>query len=205
MTMRTAITALALGCAAAGCATTGGVDRAGTDVTRYHLGAPIPAGSVATEPMAMSGAVTSPEYRLYADAVAAELGRMGFAPTGTGTSQYIAAVSFQRTSRGTVRTPPKFSIGIGGGGFSGGRGGGGVGLGGGLSTGFGSKTKDILVSELAVQLRRRSDGTVVWEGRAQRQFLSGDRGSQPVDTAGRLANALFKGFPGESGITISVK
>ena len=53
-----------------------------------------------------------------------------------------------------VRTPPKFSIGIGGGSFSGGRGGG-VGLGGGVSTGFGSKTRELLVNELFVQLRRR--------------------------------------------------
>lgn len=189
-----ALAALALtGCAATGAA--GG----GTDVTRYHLGQPVPAGDVAVEPLT-GGATASLEYRAYADAVAAELARIGFAPGAEGSnSHYVAGVSFVRASRGTVRTPPKFSIGLGGGSY-----GGGVGLGGGISTGIGSRTRELLVSELAVQLRRRSDGTVVWEGRAQRQGLSGRDEDQPAATAGRLANALFRGFPGESGITISV-
>lgn len=197
-----ALTALAL--ATAGCATTD--DRRGVaDVTRYHLGQPIPAGSVTTEWLAAEGASISPEYRIYADAVAAELGRIGFAAMPSGSSsQYVAGVSFLRASRGTVRTPPKFSIGLGGASFGGGRRGGGVGVGGGISTGFGSKTRDILASELSVQLRRRSDGTIVWEGRAQTQGLSGRPDDQPTATADRLANALFRGFPGESGITISV-
>jgi hypothetical protein len=99
-----------------------------------------------------------------------------------------------------VRTPPKFSIGIGGGSF-----GGGGGVGGGLSTGIGSKTRDVLASELFVQLRRRSDGTIVWEGRAQNGGLSGEDTSQPVANADRLARALFKAFPGESGITTTVR
>lgn len=195
--MRLALAALALAVTTAGCATTG---RSGpTDVTRYHLGTPIPAGSVVIEPLATSGAVISPEYQTYADAVAGEMSRLGFAPAPSGTtSQYIAGVSFLRTTAGQVRTPPKFSIGLGGGSF--GRGGG---LGGGVSTGFGSQTRDVLATELAVQLRRRNDGTVVWEGRAQRSGLSGPD-NQPRDIAQRLAAALMKGFPGESGITTSV-
>ena len=193
-----ALTALAL--AVSGCAATG-VERGGTDVTRYHLGQPVPAGNVIVEPLTAPGGAVSPEYRTYADAVATELAVIGFAPAPEGSaSQYVAGVSFLRASRGTVRTPPKFSIGIGGGGYSGG----GVGLGGGISTGIGSKTRELLVSELAVQLRRRSDGTIVWEGRAQTQGLSGRADAQPGATASRLAKALFRGFPGESGITISV-
>ncbi|MHA6723523.1 DUF4136 domain-containing protein [Sphingomonas sp. RS2018] len=184
-------------------ACTSGVQRAPTDVVRYHGGAVQP-GSIAVEPAPMTGAATSLEYQVYADAVAAELAKIGYTPT-TGTStQYVATLSYQRTLRGQVRTPPKFSIGIGGGGFSGGRGGGGVGLGGGLSTGFGSKTRDVLGNELSVQIRRRSDNQTVWEGRAQNEGLSDPKepGSAP---ATRLAAALFKDFPGESGITASVK
>ena len=79
-----------------------------------------------------------------------------------------------------------------------------MGLGGGVSTGSGGRTRDLLVSELFVQLRRRSDGTVVWEGRAQRPALSGTPDGQPTETARRLASALFRGFPGESGITTTV-
>lgn len=184
--------------ALAGCATTTG--GRGTDVTRYHLGQPIPPGAVAVEPLATSVTI-SPEYRSYADAVGVELGRLGFAPTAGvegGSSPYIASVSFTRSARGTVRTPPKFSIGLGGGSY-----GGGVGLGGGVSTGIGAKTREVIVSELAVQLRRRSDGTVIWEGRAQSGGLERTGDVQPGPTAARLANALFKGFPGESGVTIS--
>lgn len=179
----------------AGCATTPGARP--TDVTRYHLGAPLPAGSVAVEPAA--NGPPSLESQGYADAVAAELARLGFAPGAGAASQYIAAVSFVRTSRGQVRTPPKFSIGLGGGSF-----GGGVGLGGGVSTGIGSKTLDVYGVELMVQLRRRADGTVVWEGRAISEQLSGRPDAQPGATAQKLARALFTGFPGESGITITV-
>ena len=60
-------------------------------------------------------------------------------------------------------------------------------------------------TELAVQLRRRSDDTVVWEGRAVTQSVVGEKDNATSDLAQRLAAALFKGFPGESGITITVK
>jgi hypothetical protein len=50
-------------------------------------------------------------------------------------------------------------------------------------------------SELAVRLQRRSDGTAIWEGRAQAPAMAPDR----------LARALFQGFPGESGRTIRVR
>lgn len=194
----TKIIPLAAACLALAACATGERTRP-TDVTRYHVSEPFPPGAVAVEP-APDGTRSSLEYQLYADAVSAELGRLGFTPVGSAQgAQYVATVSFDRRVQGTVRTPPKFSIGLGGGSF--GRGGG---LGGGVSTGFGGKTLDVLGAQLAVQLRRRSDNAVVWEGRAQREELSGRADSQPNASALRLASALFKGFPGESGITISV-
>jgi hypothetical protein len=45
---------------------------------------------------------------------------------------------------------------------------------------------------------------VIWEGRAQTQGV-GVENAQPAQTAARLASALFKDFPGESGVTITVK
>ena len=185
------------------CATTGS-NLGPTEVSRYNLGTPIAPGTVAVEP-APGSMSTGLDYNLYADAVVAEMARIGFAPALTGTtSQYIASVAFTRSSRGAIQTPPKFTIGLGGGSFGGGRRGG-VGLGGGVSTGIGSRTREVYMSELFVQLRRRSDGTVVWEGRAQRPGMSGQPDTQPNATAARLANALFRGFPGESGITTTVK
>jgi predicted small secreted protein len=185
--------------ALSGCATTNGAGP--VDVTRYHLGNPVGRGSVAVEPVNTNG-VASFGYQVFADAVAGELAGIGFSPTAAGTpSDYIAAVSFTRTSRGFVRKRPPVTIGIGGGtgGYSG------VGVGGGAEFGIGGGKAEVIATELTVQLRRRSDNSVQWEGRAVTESLSGPKGEQQAVTAQRLAKALFKGFPGESGITITVK
>jgi hypothetical protein len=191
---------LVLAALLAGCATTGsgGSGMNGpADVIRYHLGQPIPPGTVTVEPL-MNGAGVTPESQLYADAVAGELAKLGFQPSPAGApSQYIAAVGFRLTPAGIVQKRPPITIGIGGGSF-----GGGVGLGGGVSTGIGGKRYTLLATELSVQLRRRSDGTMVWEGRAKKNGIEGR--DQPVSAADILADALFRGFPGESGITITV-
>lgn len=195
-----AVIALALSAAAlAGCSTTMGGRAAPVDVTRYHLSQPIPAGTVAVQPM--NGGSAGPEAQLYVDAVTASMGSLGFTPaTDSARSDYLATVDFRRTDRGQIRTRPPLTIGIGGGSY-----GGGVGVGAGTSVGIGSKTRTVYASELAVQLRRRGDNTVIWEGKAMTETLGAADGTQPTDTATKLANALFKGFPGQSGITITVK
>jgi hypothetical protein len=63
----------------------------------------------------------------------------------------------------------------------------------------------VIGSELSAQIRRRSDSTVVWEGRAVTESLSGQSSSQPISVADKLATALFRDFPGESGITTTVR
>ncbi|PKP89943.1 MAG: hypothetical protein CVT77_16475 [Alphaproteobacteria bacterium HGW-Alphaproteobacteria-16] len=191
-----ALTAAAL--CMAGCSTTTG-GSAPVDVTRYHLSQPIPTGTLAIEPV--QAGVVSPEQQMYMDAVGAAMADMGFARSATSASaDYLATVDFRRMDRGQVRTRPPVTIGLGGGSY-----GGSVGVGGGASVGIGSKTRNVYLSELAVQLRRRGDNTVIWEGRAQAETLEGQDGAQPADTANRLATALFRGFPGQSGITITVK
>jgi hypothetical protein len=52
---------------------------------------------------------------------------------------------------------------------------------------------------LSVRIKRRSDGTVFWEGRAM------DPSGQANAVAATLASALFRDFPGESGRTIRVR
>lgn len=180
----------------AGC-TTNAPLRGPVDVTRFHLGSPLDArSSVIVEP-ANGASANSPEFTLYADAVRAELNQLGFVATpGNFDSGYIATLSFQNVPRGTYRPRSPVSIGVGGGSY-----GSGVGLGGGLSFGLGGKSRQLYTSELAVQLRRRSDGTTLWEGRA----VSDVAGEQPDANARRLAAALFKAFPGESGVTMTVK
>lgn len=182
----------------AGCATT--PRPSPVEVSRYHLGQPMERTSVAVQPISGIDSA-SPEYQLYLDAVAAELARLGYAPAANGDANgYVAAVGFTRASRGSFRDRPPVSIGLGGGSY----GGGGIGLGGGLSFGIGGKRREVIASELTVQLRRRSDNTVVWEGRALTDSVSGKPGSDPRDSAERLARALFRDFPGESGITTTV-
>ena len=199
----TKLMSLALLSAAAligGCTTT---TRDGpVNVTRYHLGQPLTERtSVAIEPMS-GAAQISPEYQVYADAVRGELVRLGYVQGADSTqSGYIAALSFNRVSRGMYKERPPVTIGLGGGSYGGGRRGGGVGVGGDVSFGIGGKTREVFGTELWVQLRRRSDNSTVWEGKAVTEAVS----DQPGVTANRLAAALFKGFPGESGVTITVK
>lgn len=191
-----ALTAVAL--LMGGCATMGS-RTAPVDVVRYHLSQPIPAGTVALQPQ-MPGQA-GPEYALYAGAVSTELARLGYTPAADASrADYVATVGFSRMERGQVRSRSPLTIGIGGGSF-----GGNVGVGGGASVGVGGKTRTVYGSELGVQLRRRGDSTMIWEGKAVAETLSGQAGSQPADGASRMAGALFQGFPGQSGITIQVK
>ena len=169
------------------------------DVTRYHLGSAIPPGSVSVEPIP-SGPHAGPEFDTYSGPVGAELARLGFAAMPGPDSTYVAAVSLTRTFRGTVRERPPVTIGLGGSSY-----GSGVGVGGGLSFGIGGKRRNVIVSDLGLQLKRRSDGGVVWEGHAVTEALQGTEANQPAAVATRLAHALFQGFPGESGVTITVK
>lgn len=184
----------------AGCATP---MRAGPiDVTRFHLGTPIAGDSIRVEPLNGFAGV-SPEDQVYVGAVSTELAALGFKP-GDGATLYVAAIAYRHESRGAMRKPAPVRIGLGGGSYGGGRRGG-VGVGGGASVGVGGGTVQIVATELTVQIKRRSDGSTVWEGRAVTEGVSGSPDMQSAAVAARLSKALFKGFPGESGITITVK
>ncbi|HVI98338.1 MAG TPA: DUF4136 domain-containing protein [Sphingomonas sp.] len=174
------------------------------DVTRFHLGrtdAPLERGTIVVEPFAPAGPA-SLEYKTYAAAVQTELMRNGYTvPAPGGEAAYVAVVNFMRASRGVIERSSPFSIGLGGASF-----GRHVGVGGGLSVPIGKRrTTELIVSELSVQIKRRADGTVIWEGRAQRESTSDAPDAAPGPTAARMAQALFKDFPGLSGVTIEVK
>ncbi|KQU62093.1 hypothetical protein ASG67_02885 [Sphingomonas sp. Leaf339] len=203
MSIRPLTALLPLGLALSACATGGALPP--TEVIRYHLGEPVDRGTIRVEPLATGTA--SIEFKTYAAAVETQLLRNGYAMPAVGAQpQLVATVGFNRANR---LGPPKSSpvqIGLGGGSFSGGRRGGGVGLGGGI--GFpigGGGPRELVVTELVVTIKRRADQSPVWEGRAQAvsdpRKVEGDADVQ----AAKLANALFTGFPGESGRTIEVK
>jgi hypothetical protein len=67
-----------------------------------------------------------------------------------------------------------------------------------------ARSNVVLTNMLALQIRRRSENTMIWEGRAIEQAPSG---SQATLTAAvpRLSAALLKEFPGLSGQTVRVK
>ena len=190
-----------LGLAAlAGCAAGGGPRSGPVEVTRYHLGQAPAAGSVAVVPVGGADSA-SPDYLAYADAVATQLRTIGYTPAPAAEATYLATVNYARAPRGIVTQPPPVSIGLGGGSF-------GRGLGGGAGVSFGlggNRASEVLVNELSVQIKRRTDDTVVWEGRAQTQSVERlNAAVPPAAGATRLASALFRGFPGESGITTTV-
>ena len=166
------------------------------DVTRFSLGPVSERGTVAVE--AAPGSPATMEFGAYSSAVARELGRIGFSPTGQiGQSLYVAVVDARTDQRERIGNGSPVSVGIGGG-----TGGFGSGLGGGISFGLGGhRGRSVTASQLFVQLKRRADGSVVWEGRAR-----GEAGGRDADLLPeRMAAALFRDFPGESGRTISVR
>lgn len=189
----------------AACATTGSYPTS-TDVIRYHLGAP-ERGTVVVQPAGGGDGVSSGlAAQPYAAAVSRALGAAGYAPAGPGgDTQFIALVDVRQVSS-EERRPSPFSIGLGGGSFGGGRRGG-IGIGGGVGFPIGSGRRTTIdATELTVLIKRRVDQSPVWEGHARTVAPRTSMGGADLQTtADRLAQALFTGFPGESGRTITVQ
>lgn len=195
MNTRSALLAFASVAALGGCASR----IPPVEVTRFHLSGDIARGTAVAAP-ASNGNVVGLEQSTYETAVGRELSRVGFAPGDTGSARYTFTANVLRDSRAALARRSPISIGIGGG--TGGYGGG---VGGGVSFGLGgNRSRTTTVTELSVQLRERSTGSVVWEGRAQTEAPSNAPAAQPGLAAEKLAAALFRDFPGESGRTIRV-
>ena len=193
--------ALLLAASLAGCATNQGGPgaRSGTEVTRFHLGSPIARGQIAIEAYEPRDSAT-PEFRIFAEIVGRELTRLGWTLVDRpGTSEQVAIVTVSRGSRETYKRPP-VTIGIGGGtgGWSGG-------VGGGASFGVGGGPRAVVGTLLDVRIKRRSDGTVFWQGQATTEVSAASPEAQPAAAVEKLAIALFRDFPGESGRTIRLR
>lgn len=172
------------------------------DVTRFHLGQPIPFDTVSIVTPTPQPPTLESELRM--KAVGDELARLGFRPVpDNGTSTYIATLRAEQSSRAgapTERSP--VSIGIGGGTF--GRGGG---VNGGINfpLGGGSGNGPSVIGNLVMlELKRRSDNKIIWEGRAM-QEVSAKAPAAVLNTAvPQMVRALFDGFPGPSGEMVQV-
>lgn len=167
------------------------------EVTRFHLDEAITPGTVAIH--TAEPGVKSLEYATFANAVSAELRRLGFQPAAIGESEYVATVALARDTREALARRSPVSVGVGGG-----TGGYGSGVGLGLGFSLGGKPKDVVITELRVQMKRTAGATIIWEGRAETEAKVNAPAAQPGIAAGKLASALFRDFPGESGSTITV-
>ena len=193
--------ALALAATLGACTTGMGGGVAPVDVTRFHLNQPFARGPIAVEPVNVAGGNTL-EFSQQRNAVARQLARLGWAVVPPGArSEQVALVDVQQGSRAALAQRSPVSIGIGGstGGWR-------SGVGGGVSFGLGGGgSRELIGTRLEVSLRRRSDQSVFWEGRAETEARAGTQLADPRVAAERLAEALFRDFPGESGRTIRVR
>ena len=171
-----------LAAALAGCASvTGGSDGGGVDVTRTHLGQVLARPQIAVEP-GNAAASGTPEFRGFAAAVERQLVRHGYSlAPNPAASEQIARVSVQQGSRATLTSGWPAGLGRG------------------------SNRPNMVATLLDVRIQRRSDGTVFWQGRAVTEAPADSPNAQPSVAVERLAEALFRDFPGESGRTIRVR
>ncbi len=159
-------------------------------VVRFHLGQPIAPGEIAVEPRdpVQSAGL---EFDTFEASVARELKAHGFAiAPDLPRSELVAVVDVQRNTRVTGPTTSPFSIGLGGGSF-----GGGVGVGGGVSFPVGKKTTpEATRTQLFIQIKRRSEGSVIWEGRAQLEAKNGTPYASSTAAVGQACDGVVQGL-----------
>ncbi len=183
MTFRNAAV-IAVAALLAACGTTGGTSQrsSGTSVTRFHLGSEIARGEVSVEPRFTTPAAGGVYEPGFGASIGNELATLGFKPAATpATSEFIATVDVATNTMLALQARAPGSPAIAG----------------------VVARPTAVATQLAVQLKRRSDGSIIWEGRAQSPARTGAVASS--SDVQKLARALFKDFPGESGRTISVR
>ncbi len=173
------------------------------EITRFHVPETelLGQGTIAVEPAeGIDG--DSLEFRTYAGAVARELTRLGYSEMVAGGNQsaQVAVLAVERRAFRPGRDGSPVSVGVGG---STGTYGSGVGVGIGLD--LSGPPPEQVETRMSVMIRERATNRTLWEGRAQFAV----RASSPLAGsqlgAAKMAEALFEGFPGESGETLLVK
>lgn len=168
------------------------------EVTRFHA-PPVPRGAFSVEPA--PGANADMEFRSYAAAVARQLVAQGYseqAPGGQAPVVVVVRIDRQIYRPGRARGP--VSVGVGGG-----TGSYGSGLGVGIGIDLSGPPPELVETGLFVTIRGRATGQPQWEGRAQFAVSANSPLAQTHLGAQKMAEALFKDFPGRSGETILVK
>lgn len=166
------------------------------EVTRFHLSQPLTGMTIAVVPPAGVDA-SGLQYQAWLSGIMAELTRAGFKPAAEGQPAELTATPKIDTQSSTQRRSSPFSVGIGGGTF-----GRNVGIGGGASFPVGKgSTRTLVLAMLNLQIKRNSDASVQWEGRASETVKPAEVNA----SISRLTRAMLTGFPGESGKTVKVK
>ncbi len=182
--------------ALAGCVTPVGP----VQVTRFHAAdtSLLGKGAIAVEPAPGSDG-NSLEWQTYRAAVLRQLMLLGYSQAGPGSTSQVAYVKLSRRTLAAQGRGP-VSVGVGG---SAGSYGSGVGLGIGLN--LGPKPGAQIATDLAVSIKSRPSGATLWEGRASFTVSSRSPLAATALGAPRMSEALFQGFPGQSGQTIEIK
>ena len=173
------------------------------EVTRFHDATLLERagrGTIAVE-AAPGMDAGSLELRSYQAAVIRQLTVLGYREARAGApAAQVALVRLERRAFRPGRGKGPVSVGVGGGTGSYGSG---VGMGIGLD--LSGPPPEQVTTELGVQIRDRASSKTVWEGRASFTV----RASSPLANtelgAAKMTEALFAGFPGNSGETIEVK
>lgn len=171
------------------------------EVTRFHVPdtSQLAKGSISVEPGAGMDA-NSLELMSYMGAVRTELQRLGYGDAAAGNGGQVALVRLFRQRYQPARSGSPVSVGVGG---STGSYGSGVGLGVGFN--LSGPPPEQIETELAVAIKDRRTDKVLWEGRANFTVKASSTLASTQLAAPKMAAALFAGFPGNSGETISVK
>jgi hypothetical protein len=140
------------------------------------------------------------EHATFQAAVAERLTRLGYTVTGD-MAQQVAEISVDRVTEDLDRPRSPVSVGVGGstGGYYG------SGVGGGVAIDLTPRRGPATDTQLHVIIRPSGGGTALWEGRARFVATANSRYADQRAVAARLADALFGGFPGRSGETITVR
>jgi hypothetical protein len=172
------------------------------EVTRFHTPdiSTLGKGTIAVEP-APGHDGSSLEWKAYQAAVERQLALLGYSavPVGTASSQ-VAQLRLSRESYRPERSGSPVSVGVGGS-----TGSYGSGLGVGIGINLSPRPSEQVRTDLGVIIRDRASGAALWEGRANFTVRTGSPLAATSLGAAKMAEALFKGFPGQSGETIAVK
>ncbi len=170
------------------------------EVTRFHAAdvALLGKGTISVEPAPGTDG-NSLEWQTYRAAVVRQLTALGYAEASPGAGAQVAYLKLTRSTFKPGRSGP-VSVGLGG---STGTHGSGVGLGLGINLSPGPKEQ--VTTELAVSIRERAGGAVLWEGRASFTVGTASPLAATALAAPKMSEALFLNFPGTSGETIEIK